>query len=118
MSGIQSVSVEVQDQDGALAFYRDVLGFEVRADVEVWPGARWLEVAPPGSPIGVALLTRASGLPIGVRYRTEDAAAAHATLTDAGAAPDEYLVTDFAPPMFTLADPAGSTLVLVEDTPS
>jgi len=28
----------VADQDAALAFYTDVLGCELRTDVEVWPG--------------------------------------------------------------------------------
>lgn len=117
VTSTMSVSVEVTDQEAAIAFYRDVLGCEVRADVEVWPGARWVEVAPPGSPIGIALLTRGSGLPIGVRYGTGDAEAAHRALTAAGVVPhQEVLVTDFAPPMFTLDDPSGNTVVLIEDT--
>ena len=39
----------VHDQDEALAFYTDKVGFEVRADVTMgeW-GFRWLAVGPPG----------------------------------------------------------------------
>ncbi len=37
------------DPDASLAFYRDVLGFEVRNDVG-YQGMRWLTVAPPGQP--------------------------------------------------------------------
>ena len=118
-TGITSVTVEVADQDRALAFYRDVLGCEVRADVEVWPGARWLEVGPPGSQIGIALLTRESGLPLGVRYGTTDADEAHRRLIDAGVQPhQDVLRTDFAPPMFTLPDPDGNTVILIEDEES
>lgn len=113
---ITSTTVEVADQDRALAFYRDVLGCEVRVDVELWPGGRWLEVAPPGSGVGVALLTRASGFPLGVRYGTADADAAHAALRAAGVEPHEgVLRLDFAPPMFTLDDPDGNTVVLIQD---
>lgn len=113
---IMSVSVEVADQDTALAFYRDVLGCEVRADVEIWPGARWVEVAPPGSSVGIALLTRDSGLPIGVRYVTDDAEQAHRALTAAGATPHQEVVyTDFAPPMFTVDDPDANTVILIQD---
>jgi catechol 2,3-dioxygenase-like lactoylglutathione lyase family enzyme len=113
---ITSVTVEVADQDRALAFYRDILGCEVRADVEVWPGARWLEVAPPGSDVGIALLTRASGLPLGVRYGTVNADGAHERLVGAGVQPhQDVLRTDYAPPMFTLADPDGNTIILIED---
>ena len=84
-TSIMSVSLQVADQDRALRFFVDVLGCEVRADVELWPGARWVEVVPPGSEVGIALLTAASGLPIGVRLGTSDADAAHASLTAAGA---------------------------------
>jgi catechol 2,3-dioxygenase-like lactoylglutathione lyase family enzyme len=37
------------DPEASLAFYRDVLGFEVRNDVG-YQGMRWLTVAPPGQP--------------------------------------------------------------------
>lgn len=37
------------DADAALAFYRDVLGFEVRLDVG-YGGMRWITVGPPGQP--------------------------------------------------------------------
>ncbi|MFG2982114.1 VOC family protein [Streptomyces sp. NPDC048258] len=42
------VTLPVADQDRALAFYTDVLGFEVRADRQVGP-MRWLQVAPRGA---------------------------------------------------------------------
>lgn len=37
------------DPDAALAFYRDLLGFEVRNDVG-YNGMRWITVGPPGQP--------------------------------------------------------------------
>ena len=37
------------DPDAALAFYRDVLGFEVRLDVG-YGGMRWITVGPPEQP--------------------------------------------------------------------
>jgi uncharacterized glyoxalase superfamily protein PhnB len=37
------------DPDTALAFYRDVLGFEVRTDVG-YQGMRWITVGPPEQP--------------------------------------------------------------------
>ena len=41
--------VSVHDQDEALAFYRDVLGFEVSSDVP-FDQYRWLTVTPPAQP--------------------------------------------------------------------
>ncbi|HET9871297.1 MAG TPA: VOC family protein [Propionibacteriaceae bacterium] len=111
-----NISVQVADQDRALAFYVETLGCRVRADVELWPGARWLEVVPPGSDVGIALLTAESGLPIGVRFGTENADAAHAELRGSAAAVHEdVLRLDFAPPMFTFDDPDGNLLILIED---
>ena len=37
------------DPEASLAFYRDVLGFEVRLDVG-YDGMRWITVGPPGQP--------------------------------------------------------------------
>lgn len=37
------------DPEASLAFYRDVLGFEVRADVGSGP-MRWITLGPPGQP--------------------------------------------------------------------
>jgi catechol 2,3-dioxygenase-like lactoylglutathione lyase family enzyme len=37
------------DPEAALAFYRDILGFELRKDVG-YNGMRWLTVGPPGQP--------------------------------------------------------------------
>jgi catechol 2,3-dioxygenase-like lactoylglutathione lyase family enzyme len=113
---ITSVSLQVTDQDRALAFYTETLGCQLRADVELWPGARWVEVVPPGSDVSIALLTADGGLPIGVRLGTEDADAAHAVLTSAGATVNQdVLRLDFAPPMFTFQDPDENLLVLIED---
>jgi predicted enzyme related to lactoylglutathione lyase len=44
----------VDDQDRALRFYRDVLGFTVKDDVSN-EGFRWLTVTSPAGPDGVAL---------------------------------------------------------------
>ncbi|MGW4422003.1 VOC family protein [Streptosporangium sp. NPDC004631] len=41
--------IQVHDQDEALAFYRDVLGLELRVDVP-FEGFRWLSVGPPSQP--------------------------------------------------------------------
>jgi uncharacterized glyoxalase superfamily protein PhnB len=38
-----------EDPDASLAFYRDTLGFEVRADVG-YAGMRWITVGPPDQP--------------------------------------------------------------------
>lgn len=114
---ILSVSVPVADQDAALRYYTEVLGCELRADDEPWPGARYVEVVPPGSDVGIVLLPRDSEIPLAVRMGTTDADAAHERLTAAGTPPPtEVLRWEDVPPMFEFTDPDGNRLVYLEDT--
>ena len=46
---IQQTFLPHSDPDASLAFYRDVLGFEVRNDVG-YGGMRWITVGPPSQP--------------------------------------------------------------------
>src|ERR1700753_1445932 len=116
---VQSVSIPVADQDRALEFYTTVLGCELRTDIEVWPGARFVEVVPPGRRVGVVLLPPDSETRLAVRLETTSAEAAHARLRQAGATlhNDEVIHLDGAPPMFFFADPDGNGLVYLEEEP-
>ena len=49
--------LRVHDQDSALAFYRDTLGFTVTEDMDIGP-MRWLTVSPPDQPELNVLLER------------------------------------------------------------
>ena len=113
------MSVPVRDQDEALAFYTGVLGCEVRLDAEAWPGARIVEVVPPGSSVGIVLLPADSEIPLAVRLGTPDADAAHARIREAGVVlhNEEVLHLEAAPPMFSFTDPDGNGLVYLEDRP-
>jgi catechol 2,3-dioxygenase-like lactoylglutathione lyase family enzyme len=57
LNRISHTGVWVTDQDEALAFYRDALGFEVRTDVTVpeFGNMRWLSVALPGQDVVLQL---------------------------------------------------------------
>ena len=46
---IHSTLLPQTDPDASLAFYRDVLGFEIRNDVG-YSGMRWITVGPPNQP--------------------------------------------------------------------
>ena len=59
ISNIRTVGVYVSDQDAALHFYTEVLGFEVRADRSMGRQGRWLEVAPPGAQSRLVIYPRA-----------------------------------------------------------
>ena len=54
---VKFISIPVRDQDRALAFYVDTLGFTLLTDQPMGPGQRWVEVRPPKGESGVALFT-------------------------------------------------------------
>ena len=114
---VLSVSVPVADQDAALRFYTEVLGCELRTDIEVWPGARMVEVVPPGSGVSLVLLPPDGQIPIATRLGTSDAQRAHDTLRAAGATlhNDELVHLPGVAPMFFFADPDGNGLVYIEE---
>src|SRR5258708_566252 len=62
----------VNDQDKALAFYTEALGFEVRTDVAMDNGFRWVTVGPKGQPDFEIILYA-----VGVGGMMNEAAAAH-----------------------------------------
>lgn len=115
---VLSVSVPVSDQDAALKFYTEVLGFELRTDVEVWPGARMIEVVPPGSAVSLVLLPHDSQIPIAIRLGTSDAQRAHDKVREAGVPLHnaELVRMEGIPAMFSFTDADGNGLVYLEDT--
>ncbi|MFJ8788594.1 VOC family protein [Streptomyces sp. NPDC102462] len=62
-------SVFVDDQETALRFYTDVLGFAKKHDVPLGED-RWLTVVSPEDPTGTELLLEPSGHPAVRPYRT------------------------------------------------
>jgi catechol 2,3-dioxygenase-like lactoylglutathione lyase family enzyme len=62
---VATVFVPVSDQDRALEFYLDKLGFEKRVDFSYGGTHRWIEVAPPGSTNAIALVPPSEGKTVG-----------------------------------------------------
>src|SRR4029079_11823481 len=83
---VGTVIVPVSDQDRALEFYTDKLGFETRTDVAYGDGNRGVEVAPAGAATTVALIPPREGDPVGVetriRFTTAEVDGAHADPQD------------------------------------
>ncbi len=84
------VGLWVHDQDEALAFYTEKLGFELRADVTLEDFSyRWLTVGPPGQP-DVAFILNVPGPPL----FSDDVAASVVADVATGQAPGFILHTD------------------------
>jgi catechol 2,3-dioxygenase-like lactoylglutathione lyase family enzyme len=120
ISNIGVVMFTVADQDAALTFYTEKLGFEVRSDMPFGESneMRWLEVAPPGSTARLALnppmYDQPGGSSIGVE--TTDVHGEHARLSAIGGIDldPEPMSPPGAPLMFMLRDPDGNHVVVVE----
>jgi catechol 2,3-dioxygenase-like lactoylglutathione lyase family enzyme len=60
---IRFTSIFVDDQEAALRFYTQVLGFEKKADIPMGGDVRWLTVVSPGDPDGPELVLEPSSHP-------------------------------------------------------
>ncbi len=119
ITDVMNIGVPVTDQDRALAFYTQKLGFETRRDVPLPQfGGRWIEVAPAGATITLSLVPAREGVPAGVetgiRLAARDAAAVHTALQDRGVDVGELLRWPGVPAMFAFHDEDGNGLEIVE----
>ena len=129
---IQLVVIPVQDQERSVAFYES-LGFERRNDAAWGDGERWVEVYPPGTSTGLALVPPEPGASTGIRtgiiLDTDDIDRAHAELRAKGVDVDPEIArvgagvkirigpvetADPVPPMFYFRDPDGNVLMVVQ----
>jgi catechol 2,3-dioxygenase-like lactoylglutathione lyase family enzyme len=128
---VQLVMIPTTDQARSVAFYES-LGFEVRADFPWDEGHRWIEVYPPGTSTGLALVP-AGPDPVGVRtgiiLNTSDIDAALVRMKELGVDVETEVAragspvkvrlgaverAEPEPPMFWFRDPDGNELLLVE----
>ena len=122
ISKVGTVVIPVSDQDRAIEFYVDTLGFEKRADVPFGDDAyRWVEVAPADAVTTIAIVTPPPGKPTGnvetgIALHTADIDADHADLKERGVDVDDEVsrMGDPVPPMFWFRDPDGNTLMVVQ----
>ena len=117
IQAIATIAVPVADPDRSLAFYTGTLGLEKRRDVPFGQGQRWIEVAPAGSATTIALAPpggQGIGIDTGIRLTTTDCETDHRTLLAGGVPVDDILRWPGVPPMFSLRDPDGNTLYMVQ----
>ena len=113
---VGTVVLPVSDQDEAIAFFTDTLGFETRLDAEFAPGQRWIEVAPAGAETSIALVAQGGSEGVEISLATDDAEADHEAMLAAGVEADAELIRmgEGVPPMFTFRDPDGNRFRMVE----
>jgi catechol 2,3-dioxygenase-like lactoylglutathione lyase family enzyme len=132
---VATVFVPVADQDRALGFYVETLGWEQRGDFPYGDGLRWVEVAPSGSEIVIALVPSGEGGSPGgdathCAIASDDIEGAHSFLRARGVDVDEHIagkgqprdlllgaggeVPDPVPRMFFFRDLDGNRFLVVD----
>jgi len=117
IQSFEILSVPVSDQQRAKNFYRDVLGFALVREEPMGPGTTWIQLAPQGQSVTIALVTwfermKPGGLQ-GVMVNTEDIDAEHKLLRSRGLAIGEIKQERWGRyAMFT--DPDGNGWILRE----
>ena len=110
----------VSDVDAAIAWYTEKLGFELRSDERFGPNGenRWVEIAPPGSVARLSVNPPMGNEPGGgsIGIETPEIATELARLkgTDGVEVLNEMMDVPGAPKMFSVKDPDGNWLWIVE----
>jgi catechol 2,3-dioxygenase-like lactoylglutathione lyase family enzyme len=96
MQHLANVALIVSDYDEAIAWYTQVLGFDLLQDTDLGDGKRWVRVSPPGATGTSLLLAQAAteaqrgrigdqvGGRVGFFLHTDDFATDYAALTGRG----------------------------------
>jgi catechol 2,3-dioxygenase-like lactoylglutathione lyase family enzyme len=113
------VMVPVNDQDKAIAWYGENLGFTVSIDVPFGDGDRWVEISPPEGLASLALVpphpAHDVGGMTGIALDSRDVPGALTELRGKGVDCDDLIGGEGGvPPMFFFRDVDGNTLLLVE----
>lgn len=120
ITDVRTVGIGVRDQEAAVAFYVDTLGFEKRLDAHITPEMRWIEVAPHGATTSLALspTQKPTGVTTdtGVRYAVPEVEAEHAAMRERGVDVSEVIRWEGVPPMYSFDDPDGNRFYIVEES--
>lgn len=114
------VIVPVHNQDEAIAFYTEKLGFSLEADVPYGEGQRWVEVAPPAGGATIALTPPQGqyepGRMTGIALESSDARADHSELQSNGVDVDAELMggDGTVPLLFFFRDQDRNQLMVVQ----
>jgi len=120
ISNIGVAMFTISDQDAAIDYYTNTLGWELRSDVPFGDegGNRWVEVAPPGSGARLALNPPMGGQPGGsaIGVETPDVNAEYERLKAIeGVKTGEPMGGEGpVPRMFSVEDPDGNHIWVVQ----
>ncbi len=116
---VDTISIPVSDQNQALQFYRDVLGFELIRDHADNQHTRWVQLVPKGAETTISLVKPFAGMEAGgvqgLVVQTHDIQLTYQELSGKGVALSE-IITMMEGRFATFNDPDGNGWVLIQST--
>ena len=114
---VKFVAIPITDQERALKFYTEKVGFTLRTDQASGEGMRWIELEPPGGETRVVLFTADShrlliGTPSNITFGTGDVQRTYNEMKERGV---EFTGPPTEQPWGTFAqfrDPDGNSFIL------
>lgn len=121
---IAIAGVWVSDQDAAYTFYVEKLGFEIKKDIIMENGARWLEVLPPGGQTSLTLAKpylnekyASVGVFTNIVFDCEDIDSTYEQLKSKGVKfVEQPIIQEWGMKQALFEDPDGNVFVLIEKT--
>lgn len=122
LTHLQLLSWPVSDQDRSLAFFTDVLGFDLIRDNPMGPGMRWVQVGLPGAQTSITLVTWFETMPAGsakgLVIETNDLDADYARLIAGGVEIPDGIQDEVWGRYVTFDDPDGNGIVVQTTSPT
>ncbi len=112
ITDVRTIAVTVANQDDAIAYYVDTLGFEKRLDAPISPTMRW------GASTSIAFIAGQATTDIadtGIRFTVPDADAEHAAMRARSVKVGDVVRWNGVPPVHTFDDPDGNRFYIVEE---
>lgn len=114
---IKFASIPVSDQDRALDFFTNKLGFAIQTDQPMGPDARWIELRIPGADTRIVLFTPPGqedriGTPSNLAFASDDVGATYSELLSRGVEFDGPPETQPWGTFATFRDPDGNQFVI------
>jgi predicted enzyme related to lactoylglutathione lyase len=115
LTSFEIVSIPVSDPHASKAFYQHTLGFDLIRESPMGPGMTWIQLAPKGCAVTIALVTwfdtmKPGGVQ-GLMFNTDDLDADHAALSAKGVVMSAIGSEPWGR-YATLKDPDGNGLIL------
>lgn len=112
---IQHVTIRTTDLDTSVAFYRDVIGLEIKTDMRETAGIPIVFLCDKegGTCVELSQNKSPNGSGISIGFHAEDVEAVHAVMTEKGLNPSPIISPNPNKKFFYIEDPNGTSIQFI-----